>query len=168
MLVLNESYNDPSFSVTPGNAVPFSSNTHPNYAICKIQNEQGYHHEFDTMNALAWVECFLPVFLWVGNCVFNGEGDRRFKLAGTALCGLLSLIAGPMYLTWFYQCPQIGSNKPVKMQRCFKAHVSLCLGCVILGALAVVQVVFTFLGVLMCADCKAGFRLKALFGAIFM
>ena len=120
--------------------------THSTLQLCKFQSANQYRHEFDTMNALAWVECFLPVFLWVGNCVFNNEGDRRFKLAGTALCGLLSLIAGPMYLTWFYQCkscqstvsrgfsgPQPMSNKPVKMQKCFKAHVSLCLGCVILG-----------------------------------
>jgi len=79
-------------------------NTGSTIHMCKIQDPVVYRKEFDSMLALAWVECFLPIFLWVGNCVFAGVGDKKFKLAGTALCGLLSLIAGPMYLTWYYQC----------------------------------------------------------------
>ena len=80
------------------------SNTQTTVHMCKLQEEIYYRKEFDSMLALAWMECFLPIFLWVGNCVFAGVGDKKFKLAGTALCGLLSLIAGPMYLTWYYQC----------------------------------------------------------------
>ncbi|CBY13079.1 unnamed protein product [Oikopleura dioica] len=165
-MLQNESFFDASSSVTPASLDPLRTAT--GIHLCKIQDPVNYKKEFDSMLALAWIECFLPIFLWVGNCVFAGVGDKKFKLAGTALCGLLSLIAGPMYLTWYYQCPQAGSSKPKTMQNCFKTHVSLSLGCVILGALAVVQVVFVFLRVLMCAECGKGFRLRALLGAIFM
>jgi len=164
-MLQNESFFDPA-SVTPASLNPM--NTGSTIHMCKIQDPVVYRKEFDSMLALAWVECFLPIFLWVGNCVFAGVGDKKFKLAGTALCGLLSLIAGPMYLTWYYQCPAGGTSKAVTMHNCFKTHVSLSLGCVILGALAVVQVVFVFLRVIMCAECGSGFRLRALFGAIFM
>ena len=49
----------------------------------------------------------------------------------------------------------------------FKAHVGIAIGMCLIGALLIIQVTMSFIGVLMCGDCCSGERAVGLFAYIF-
>lgn len=49
----------------------------------------------------------------------------------------------------------------------FKAHVGIAIAMCIIGALLIIQVTLSFIGVLMCGDCCSGERAVGLFAYIF-
>ena len=49
----------------------------------------------------------------------------------------------------------------------FKAHVGIAIAMCLIGALLMIQVTLSFIGVLMCGDCCSGERAVGLFAYIF-
>ena len=49
----------------------------------------------------------------------------------------------------------------------FKAHVGIAIAMCIIGALLIIQVTLSFIGVLLCGDCCSGERAVGLFAYIF-
>ena len=49
----------------------------------------------------------------------------------------------------------------------FKAHVGIAIAMCMIGALLIIQVTLSFIGVLMCGDCCSGERAVGLFAYIF-
>merc|ERR1711962_1012371 len=127
----------------------------PNLAICD---------EMFAMLVLAYIELILPIFSIGGSFIFKKDAKHIW---GSNLPGLGCITGGSIFLALYYR----GSNWDVldydKMHMLFKAHVGIAIAMCIIGALLILQVTLSFIGVLMCGECCSGERAVGLFAYIF-
>ncbi|CBY25175.1 unnamed protein product [Oikopleura dioica] len=83
--------------------------------------------------------------------------------------GLCSLVAGCLYLSWYYKgIDPTDLDKIAMFNKIFKAFVALSLVVTLFGVLALIQLCFAFLANLCCSKFGSGDRLVGLCTFIFM
>jgi len=112
----------------------------------------------------AYIELILPIFTIGGSFLFKNDAKHIW---GSNLPGLGCITAGSIYLALYY-----GNNLEMEANgtdthMMFKAHVGIAIAMCIIGALLIIQVTLSFIGVLMCGDCCSGERAVGLFAYIF-
>merc|ERR1712149_47625 len=117
--------------------------------------------EIDVMLICAYIELILPLFSIAGSFFFRKEAAHIW---GSNLPALGCVTAGAIYLAMYYG-DVIGMK--VDSQMLFKAHVGLAMAMSVIGALCMVQVVLSFLGILACGTCCKGERLIGLCAFVF-
>ena len=142
----------------------------------------------------AYIELILPILTIGGSFLFKNDAKHIW---GSNLPGLGCITAGSIYLALYYggklspqikikrlnkrKCPKISVDMKVPQliklsdnfdmsadtHMMFKAHVGIAIGMCMIGALLMIQVTLSFIGVLMCGNCCSGERAVGLFAYIF-
>merc|ERR1719270_100813 len=117
--------------------------------------------EMKIMLICAYIELILPIFTIGGSFLFKNDAKHIW---GSNLPGLGCITAGSIFLALYY-----GDNTDMNADThmMFKAHVGIAIGMCLIGALLIIQVTMSFIGVLMCGDCCSGERAVGLFAYIF-
>jgi heme/copper-type cytochrome/quinol oxidase subunit 4 len=113
------------------------------------------------MLVCAYIELILPIFTIGGSFLFKNDAKHIW---GSNLPGLGCITAGSIYLALYY-----GDNLTMSADTdmMFKAHVGIAIAMCIIGALLIIQVTLSFIGVLHGGDCCSGERAVGLFAYIF-
>merc|ERR1712241_100337 len=113
-----------------------------------------------------YIMLIVPFFPLVGAFLKRKESNHVW---GSNLPGLCSLVAGCLYLAWFYtNVSPTDLDKIDKFNKIFKAFVALSLTVTLFGVLALIQLCFAFLGNLLCSKFGSGDRLVGLCTFVFM
>merc|ERR1719270_166662 len=117
--------------------------------------------EMKIMLICAYIELILPIFTIGGSFLFKNDAKHIW---GSNLPGLGCITAGSIFLALYY-----GNNTDMNADThmTFKAPDGIAIGMCLIGALLIIQVTMSFIGVLMCGDCCSGERAVGLFAYIF-
>merc|ERR1711923_474499 len=115
------------------------------------------------MLVCAYILLILPVFSIGGSFLFKNDAKHIW---GSNLPGLGCITAGSIYLALYYG-DNVKMDLNVDTHMMFKAHVGIAIAMCIIGALLMLQVTLSFIGVLMCGNCCSGERAVGLFAYIF-
>ncbi|CBY40105.1 unnamed protein product [Oikopleura dioica] len=113
-----------------------------------------------------YIMLIVPFFPLVGAFLKRKESNHVW---GSNIPGLCSLVAGCLYLSWYYKgIDPTDLDKIAMFNKIFKAFVALSLVVTLFGVLALIQLCFAFLANLCCSKFGSGDRLVGLCTFIFM
>ncbi|CAG5077174.1 Oidioi.mRNA.OKI2018_I69.PAR.g8646.t1.cds [Oikopleura dioica] len=154
---------DPNSIISSNDVVP-SNNVFPEHCGDTVEVNQAT--ALHGMLIAAYIMLIVPFFPLVGAFLRRKESNHVW---GSNLPGICSLVAGALYLAWYYT--EIKPNELdeiEKFNKIFKAFNALSLTVTLFGALALIHLCFAFLGNILCSKFGSGDRLVGLFTFIFM
>merc|ERR1711953_1565820 len=127
--------------------------------------------DIDKLNALkgmlicGYIMLIVPFFPLLGAFLRRKESNHVW---GSNLPGVCALVAGCLYLAWYYTEVEDVVGDVEKFNKIFKSFVALSLVVTLFGVLALIHLLFAFLGNILCSKFGSGDRLVGLFTFIFM